>query len=158
MADIQLLQEVVTMVCWDRVWDAAAQRRAAAFRALKGEYERIDREIEALRQAVYSDTKMSSDAMALILGQNITGTVEVRMAVDGHDIEVREEAGVWRVINPNDILTLNRPANTLPLGKPQTVLQNVKQDVNKPTRLALNPSAATAGSILREMDKSSVER
>lgn len=91
---------MVTVSCWERVWSAAEQRQARAYRAMRGEYARIDREVEALKDSLTSDRRLSADALSTLLGMNVSGPVEARIAVDGHDVEVRLEDGLWRVLNP----------------------------------------------------------
>lgn len=80
------------MTCWDRVWQLVKVRNQ--------ENERIDREVELLRQSLYADVAMPTDALAQLLGEHITGSVETRIAADGHDVEVHFEDGLWRVIDP----------------------------------------------------------
>lgn len=70
------------MSCWERVFQRSSLTAA--------DNARIDREVEELRKALYNDYRMSPNAMAVLLGQEVTAA-EVRIAADGHDVEVKLE-------------------------------------------------------------------
>ena len=110
------------MSCWERTWQIVQVQR---------EFRRIDREIEVLRQSLYEHVVMSSDALSNLLGLNITGSVETRVALDGHDVEVKLEDGIWRTVDPQ---TLTVPSLLTPSNKhilelnTSEVVDNQKRD------------------------------
>lgn len=123
------------MTCWERTWERVAREQ------IRRDNERIDREVELLRQTLYSDVRMSPSAMSLILGVQVS-QVDTRIAADGHDVEVRFEDGLWRVLDPR---TLTVPS--LNLGKDHilalnasTMLHNQNRDVLTDLHTTSNPN------------------
>lgn len=65
--------------------------------------------LDELYKSLCSDRAMSADALSDLLRQDVPGAkVQTRIAVDGHDVEVQNENGIWTVLRPQDIVRLNR--------------------------------------------------
>lgn len=65
-----------------------------------------------LLKALTSSSALALGALHELLMSDVPGfsrRVPTRIAVDGHDVEVQQENGIWRVLNPNDITLVNQP-------------------------------------------------
>ena len=82
------------MTCWQtRFSDASAA-------AAQAEDARINKAIEELKRSILA-APMAGDALSELLRADVgMSKVRTRVAVDGHDIEVELQDGLWRVLDP----------------------------------------------------------
>lgn len=135
------------MSCWDRRWrDSLGNPSGGPSGGLDpDEYQRIDREVEALRASLYEHVPMSSDAMSVLLGQQVSG-VQTRIAADGHDVEVKFENGLWQVLDPK----------TLKIAEPRITFMLHNQGKHDHLALPASSSSSDDRTILRNVLRENV--